>query len=243
MEATNPKKLKATASSRICSLLGCAKQVFVDPATMLEFDFCGRTHAIKANERKIVPSKNPTVEVAFAGDGWEIHLLQRKNEQYGTIKNMFIKQWGKPSRPSLLRIYEIKVPDVIGIRFGEYSAEHQNVSRLFHGTTMSQNCLMGIDQHAAPCSFCHYCVFFDKLRVIQSSCCIINKYQVSMSRNKRQWWMRQHWVEVISSFPWCCKRMIKHYWLPTPSHRGRDYVIWWKRQIYNPDYILYERPI
>jgi hypothetical protein len=64
-------------------------------------DYCGRTHAIKAKERRIIPSLDPTVEVTFSGLDWEIRLLHRKNEQYGTVNGFNIDFSSK--RSSFLR--------------------------------------------------------------------------------------------------------------------------------------------
>jgi len=43
--------------TKMCALPGCKKAVFFDEARQISYDYCGRTHSMRANERGLLPSR------------------------------------------------------------------------------------------------------------------------------------------------------------------------------------------
>ncbi|KAJ1629914.1 hypothetical protein T492DRAFT_105913 [Pavlovales sp. CCMP2436] len=55
------------SSSSICSLPGCSAPCFVDPDTRISAEYCGRTHAVKARDRGLLPLSAAGLEQEQAG--------------------------------------------------------------------------------------------------------------------------------------------------------------------------------
>ena len=88
-------------------------------------DFCGRTHALKAKGRNLLPVPEGDVGVTqcFRGtrDGgdYSISLLNRRHAKYEDVKRQFVSSWRHPAArlPSVVGIFQIRNPPSLYERY------------------------------------------------------------------------------------------------------------------------------
>lgn len=154
-----------------CSLPGCTAARFVDETTGRRHDYCGKTHALKAKEQGLRPlsdgllgADNGYSKVWSGRQGepdYAISLMSNASVNYSNVKRQFWEGWVHPgSKPTVMRVYEIKNPTPVYQSYKNYIAELErdgtdvaaSKKRRFHGTSMDPKCRFGIDQTQPPCT-------------------------------------------------------------------------------------------
>ena len=146
---SHPVPIRHQASPRVdprgdrreeCSLPGCTFQCYRDPTTGWSEDYCGRTHATRGKENKILPRRGALdrqhVEVVFGGrhgdtDGCSVALLRNSHPKYASVKRQFLDGWkqGEYDKPTVVRIYQVRNPRDV---YGGYCGYRQAVEAAQH---------------------------------------------------------------------------------------------------------------
>jgi len=157
----------AVPPAQRCCLPGCSSERFTDADTGFQHDFCGRTHAVLARERAIVPpdaqlhADRSVVERSFGGrDNMTISVMTNRHPKYQSIKRQFAETWRHPTAvPRVERILQIRNPDDVYSRYEARKGwlQHQlgdaDEVRRFHGTSLSAKCSFGIALGQPPCDY------------------------------------------------------------------------------------------
>lgn len=164
LPSNRPRQGEGGSSDPICSLPGCTAPCFIDQATGFQHDYCGRTHAVTARQRGLVPpaiaGMDPRwVNRVFRGRAGEpdytLSELTNAHPRYAGVKQQFAAGWQHPSAcPTVLRVYQVRnAQDVLARYLACQRALEPhggaNEVRRFHGTGLL--CNFGIDPSAGPC--------------------------------------------------------------------------------------------
>ena len=141
------------AAAARCGLPGCGRDA--EPGC---FGFCGAQHRARAGARNLLAPGHPGVERVYvdqASGEWTAHLLTKRHPHRATVAQRFLSAWRKPQgetgRPRIQRIFCIRAPPSVYIRFRDRSAAVGNVVERFHGTGLDQGCNFGVDLQSEPC--------------------------------------------------------------------------------------------
>lgn len=115
----------------VCSLPGCSAPRYFDEASGREHDFCGKTHALKAEDRGVeaVPAGPLSEHVSAVWKGrqgeqpFTISVLTRAHPKFAGVKEQFALSWAHPTPvPTVLRVLQIRNAEPIYRRYVEYVA-------------------------------------------------------------------------------------------------------------------------
>lgn len=164
-----PIKRQHTKAAEIrekCSLPGCNSPCFVDPHTQRVHNFCGRSHAVTAKLKGLLPRSSALdhfVERVFAGrqgerDGCSISLLMNAHPKNEKVKQQFMDAWRHPGpKPTVLRVYQVRNPASVYSAYIEYRDSRDagvgsNELRRFHGTSLANGCNFCVNSGEPPCT-------------------------------------------------------------------------------------------
>ena len=155
---SNKVKQGQGARGFTCSLPNCSAPRFFDQDRGIYLDFCGRTHAKKAEARGNLPvpagALSEQVSHLYRGrpgmPSYQISVLTNAHPKYQSVKDQFASGWSHPSAcPTVMRILQIRNPASVWEAYQAHSSTRTPELRRFHGT--SSACDFGVDVNMAPC--------------------------------------------------------------------------------------------
>jgi len=151
-----------------CSYPGCERPRWVDEATHVTHDFCGRSCAKRARKEGLEPvaeDDSEHVEKVWRGrDGepaYRIALLKQSHRKFDSVQEQFLQSWQHTAeKPTLVSIMQVRNTKLIFDEYKKYGARLDelansrtaNEQRRFHGTSLAAGCKFGIDPEQRPCT-------------------------------------------------------------------------------------------
>jgi hypothetical protein len=150
--------IKSGARRVVCAIPGCRKLSEPDC-----FGFCSDAHRQKGMHKQIVAPIEMGVELELVGGtgDFTVQLLNKFHPKRESVKRQFLDGWTKTEsgRPTVERIYCIRVSPIILEKFDACKKKFGNVVRRFHGTDQLPRCMFGTNQSTPPCldPMCRVC--------------------------------------------------------------------------------------